>query len=333
MTQRIEISYKTILFTIFTLLALYFLFLIRDVIFLVVVAFIIASGLRPLVEKLEKIKVPRIAAILLVYLLVIFIIILCISFIIPPLVSESVKLGKELGSLIYSFSPYIDVSPQEITNKITPLTGDIFRVTLDLFSNVFNIFTLFVFSFYLLLASRNMRGFLQNLFGEKIKDKVVKIILTMEERMGAWVRGQLTLALVIGAVSYIGLTFLQVRPVLPLAIFAGILEMVPIVGPIISAIPAVLVAFGTSSWLGISTIIFYFVVQQLENHLVVPLVMRRAVGVPPLVSLLALLIGGKLAGIMGVILSIPIFLCFQVLVQEFILKRNENNTTASQNTP
>lgn len=168
-----------------------------------------------------------------------------------------------------------------------------------------------------------MRLFLKNFLGEKIKNRIVKVILEMENKLGAWARGQLTLALIIGSFSFVGLKFLQIEPVLPLAILAGILEMVPMIGPIISAIPAVLVASGTSWWLALSVIIFYFLVQQLENHLIVPLVMRRAVGVPPLISLLAFLIGAKIAGVIGIILSIPVFLCLQVLVQEFIFEKEK----------
>ena len=323
MTQRIEISYKTVIFVIACFLALYLLYIIRDIIFLVMVSFIFSAGLRPAVERMEKLKIPRTVSIVIIYLFIISLIALIISFIIPPLVSQTIKLAKQLAYLLDSFSPYVDISPQQITDKLTPLTGDIFRATWGVFSNIFNIFTLLVFTFYLLLERRHMRLFLKNFLGEKIKNRIVKVILEMENKLGAWARGQLTLALIIGSFSFVGLKFLQIEPVLPLAILAGILEMVPMIGPIISAIPAVLVASGTSWWLALSVIIFYFLVQQLENHLIVPLVMRRAVGVPPLISLLAFLIGAKIAGVIGIILSIPVFLCLQVLVQEFIFEKEK----------
>jgi len=304
-------------------LALYLLYIIRDIIFLVMVSFIFSAGLRPAVERMEKLKIPRTVSIVIIYLFIISLIALIISFIIPPLVSQTIKLAKQLAYLLDSFSPYVDISPQQITDKLTPLTGDIFRATWGVFSNIFNIFTLLVFTFYLLLERRHMRLFLKNFLGEKIKNRIVKVILEMENKLGAWARGQLTLALIIGSFSFVGLKFLQIEPVLPLAILAGILEMVPMIGPIISAIPAVLVASGTSWWLALSVIIFYFLVQQLENHLIVPLVMKRAVGVPPLISLLAFLIGAKIAGVIGIILSIPVFLCLQVLVQEFIFEKEK----------
>jgi len=323
MTQRIEISYKTVIFVIACFLALYLLYIIRDIIFLVMVSFIFSAGLRPAVERMEKLKIPRTVSIVIIYLFIISLIALIISFIIPPLVSQTIKLAKQLAYLLDSFSPYVDISPQQITDKLTPLTGDIFRATWGVFSNIFNIFTLLVFTFYLLLERRHMRLFLKNFLGEKIKNRIVKVILEMENKLGAWARGQLTLALIIGSFSFVGLKFLQIEPVLPLAILAGILEMVPMIGPIISAIPAVLVASGTSWWLALSVIIFYFLVQQLENHLIVPLVMKRAVGVPPLISLLAFLIGAKIAGVIGIILSIPVFLCLQVLVQEFIFEKEK----------
>jgi len=136
--------------------------------------------------------------------------------------------------------------------------------------------------------------------------------------LGAWVRGQLTLALIIGLATFIGLSFLRLPYVLPLSIIAGILEIVPMIGPIISAIPAIIIAFTISPVLALATTAFYFLVQQAEAHLVVPFVMKRAVGLPPLVTIVALMVGAKLAGITGGLLAVPIVVVIQTVVAQYL---------------
>jgi predicted PurR-regulated permease PerM len=110
-----------------------------------------------------------------------------------------------------------------------------------------------------------------------------------------------------------------------LAIFAGLLEIIPVVGPIVSAIPAIIIAFTMTSspWLALAVAALYFLIQQLENHIIVPLIMKQAVGIPPVITIIAILVGGQLYGVIGALLSIPIFICFQILFQEFFSSREE----------
>lgn len=318
MTQKIEISYKSLIFTVFFLLFLWLLFQIKEIIFLLFLSFIAGSGLRPLIERLERFKIPRILAILLVYLFLFALLLLTLSFIIPPLIGQTTKMIKEIAYFFSFLSPYLEIGPEKITEQMAPLGRNIFKVTVSLFSNLVSLFTFFIFTFYLLLERRHMRLFLKNFLGEKLKERIVTVILKIEERLGAWVRGQATLALIIGVFSYIGLRLLQIDFALPLAILAGILEVVPIIGPIISAIPAVIVASVVSPWLSLAVAALYFLIQQLENYIVVPLVMKRAVGIPPMVSILAILIGAKLSGFMGILLSIPLLVCLQVVFKELL---------------
>jgi len=122
-----------------------------------------------------------------------------------------------------------------------------------------------------------------------------------------WFQGQLLLGLIIGILVYLGLTILQVPYAFLLAIFAAVFELIPVFGPILAAIPAVILGFVDGGLtLGFMTVGLYLIIQQFENHLIYPLVVRKVVGVPPLLVILALIIGGKLAGFLGVILSAPI---------------------------
>ncbi|MBI4129969.1 AI-2E family transporter [Candidatus Roizmanbacteria bacterium] len=325
MPQRIEISYKTIVFTVLFLLSLAVIFQIRDILFLLMLSFIAASGLRTTIERLERLGIPRVLAILLIYVVLISLLFLLLSVIVPVLLQQTTRLVQKLIEF-FSFSflaPYMNLSVGRIADQLTSLSGNIYRATVGAVGILVNFFTFFVFTFYLLLERRHMRVLLRNFLGEAMKERIVRVVLAIEERLGAWVRGEVSLALIIGTLSYVGLLLLNVDFALPLAIIAGILEVVPIVGPIISAVPAVIVASLISPWLAIAVVALYFLIQQLENHLIVPLVMRKAVGIPPMVSILAILVGTKLAGVTGAILSIPLFVCAQIIFQEFLIMKEE----------
>lgn len=320
MTQRIEISYKTIIFTVLFLISLWLLVQIREIIFLLILSVIAASGLRSVVNRLEGMKMPRVVAILIVYLILMSLIFLTLSSIIPLLIKQTNRLIQQL-LYFFSFSflaPYIDTSAARVTDQLASLSGNLYRATVGAISIIVNFFTFFVFTFYLLLERRHMRVFIRNFLGEEMKDRIVKVMLLIEDRLGAWVRGEVSLALIIGTLSFIGLTLLRVEFALPLAIIAGVLEVVPILGPIIAAIPAVIVASLVSPLLAVFVAVLYFLIQQLENHLIVPQVMKRAVGVPPMVSIVAILIGAKLSGVTGALLAIPLFVCAQIILQEFV---------------
>jgi predicted PurR-regulated permease PerM len=152
--------------------------------------------------------------------------------------------------------------------------------------------------------------------------KVTLVITDIENSLGRWVRGQITLSLIVGFLVYIGLTALGVPSALPLALIAGIFEIVPIIGPTISAIPSILIALALSPILALATAALYFVIQQLENNLIVPTVMSRAVGVNPLITIIALLIGAKLAGIMGVIISVPVVVIIKIIIRDLVITKD-----------
>ena len=154
------------------------------------------------------------------------------------------------------------------------------------------------------------------------QERVKGLIIQIEEKLGGWFRGQFFLSLVIGTLSYIGLLILGVPYALPLAVVAGVMEVVPVIGPIISAIPSILIALTISPLLGLAVAVMYFVIQQLENHLIVPQVMKRAVGINPLFVILAIAVGSRLLGFAGALLAVPIAVVIQIIVAEIIEEKN-----------
>lgn len=318
MPTKIEISYKTIIFAVLFLIALWLLLEIKDILFLVFVSFILMSALRPLVEGLIRRRIPKTLSVIIVYFIFIIVIGFIGSAIIPPLVTQSAHLSESLPEYLSTVVPFVKVDQQTIVGQIAPIGQNLLKVTLGIFGDVITLVTIFVISFYLIIERKNLDIHLSGLMGEIAARRLLIVIRKIEERLGAWVRGEMALMITIGCATFIGLTILGLPYVLPLAIIAGILEIVPTIGPIISAIPAVIIALTVSPIYALITVAVYFVIQQLENQLVVPFVMKKVVGVPPLVTLLSLLIGAKLAGITGAILAIPIVVTIETIISEYL---------------
>lgn len=320
MTSKIEISYKTIIFIAVFIALIWLVVEIQDILFLLFISFILMSALRPQVEFFEKYRIPRAISIIGVYILVISIVAFAVGSLIPPLVTQTSKLIANLPRYISLIAPYANIDIRSITAQIAPISENIVRVTVGLFSNIIATLTVGVFTFYLLLERGRLVQYMQSIGLRSQVDNIISLVEDIETSLGSWLRGQFVLMVIIGVFTYLGLIFLKVDYALPLAIFAGILEIIPVIGPIVSGVPAVFVAMSTSPILGLSTVALYFIVQQLENHLIVPIVMNKAVGLSPLIIIISLMIGSRLSGIFGAVLSIPIVIMLRVIIKHFLYK-------------
>lgn len=317
MPRKIEVSYKTIVFTIIFLLFLFLLYQIKDIIFLVFVAFILMSALKPWTDYLEKFHIPKTLSVLLVYLFFIAFLAFIGSSVVPPLINQSVRLVENFPYYIATYFPFVQIDMQFLVQQIAPLSQNLVKATFGVFNNIITLFAILVISFYLIIERKNIEPHLSNFMGEEAAKRVLIIVKKVERRLSIWLRGQLTLMLIVGTLTFLGLTILDLPYVLPLAIIAGVLEIIPTIGPIISAIPAVLVSLTISPLFAAGVALLYFLIQQLENQLIVPIVMKKAVGIAPLVTLISLLIGARLAGLVGAILAIPIVVTIEAIASEY----------------
>lgn len=315
---KIDISHKTIFFITAFFALLWALFLIRDVIILLFIAVIFMSALSPIVNRLERLKVPKSLAIALIYVVIISVAALLISFVVTPFAEETTNLITNLPQYLITLIPetgFIDrsVIQQEFGN----FSRNALEVSLTIFNNFLAFISIAVLTFYLLLERENLDKLIAQFFIGK-EERIKRTTKKIEEKLGAWMRGQIALTLIIGTVSYIGLSLLGVPYALPLAILAGVLEIIPVIGPIISAIPAVLIAFLVSPLTAGLVALMYFIIQQFENHLIVPQVMKKAVGLNPLVVIIAVAIGGRLLGISGALLAVPITVVAQIITEDLL---------------
>ena len=325
--KKVEISRRTVIFGIFFVLALYFIWVIQDLIFSLIIAFIIMSALNPAVSFLERFKIPRSISAVAIFTVLIAGLGFLISVLVPPIVEETSALFKHLPGYINQIDTRWGlqgtVDTKELTRSIPNFTNNAFDIVKGLFSNVFFLVTTLFFSLYFLIEEKIMRKLLMRFYEKKDAYAIATVFDKAEVRMRDWVWGELTLMFTIGLMTYIGLTIIGVNYALPLAILAGLLEIVPIIGPTISAVPAIIISLPVSGVLPLFVAVLYFLIQQLENQIIVPLVMKRAVGLNPIVTLAVRIIGGKLAGTLGTILALPITLCTETIIFEVIQLRKE----------
>ena len=313
---RVEVSHRTIVFTVVFLLFLWFLYSIRAVLLAILIASILMFALNPLVTFLEKRRLPRPVAILLLFIIIVIGLSGVIAAIIPPLVDQTKSLIDQFPAIVQSLGG-LKIDQRVLSDQLGPIPKNIARIIIGAFSNIIAVFTLLVVTFYLLSERANLHRYLIFLFGnDGTEEKAEEFVNKLEHGIGSWVRGQLTLMALIGLFTYVGLRILGVNYALPLSILAGILEIIPNIGPTVSMIPAVLVALAASPITALATVALFFLVQQFENNIIVPKVMQKAVGVKPLVTIIALMIGVKLAGVLGAILAVPGYLILRIIVEE-----------------
>lgn len=325
MPRKIEISHRTILFTLGILAVVWFIIQVREILFLLFVSLILVSALHSPVSWLAKRKIPRPLSIIVFYLLIFTMFIGGLALLIPPFIEQTKIIVSNtpffLGAANQFFLYQLPIEEiiKSLSSNVNVFGSNIFRYTLGFFGNIITLVSIFVFTFYLLLRWDNLGKLLSAGFASE--ERISRLLNRIEIGLGNWVRGEFLLMVIIGVMSYIGLTLLGVPSALPLAIAAGILEIVPIIGPIISAIPAVLVALAVSPLLALATVALYFVIQQLENNLIVPKVMERAVGIDPLGTILALMIGANLMGMLGAFLAVPFVVLAKIIIIDFYQHR------------
>lgn len=302
---------------------------------------ILMTALNPAVNRFSRV-LPRGLSIVLVSLLVILIVIALLAVLVPPLVIETANLfnwigtsdflkstpfvqmlnGENLPTSIESIPLTLNELSQLFSTLQTPFAS-IVSFAASAFGGIILFISLFVMTFYLLVdrpeLAKKAGWFTKN---KHDVQRIEQFIAYWEKEVGGWIRGELLLMLVIGILTYITLALFRVPYALPLAILSGLLEIVPNVGPTVAAIPTVIIAYValgpvTGSFILIATI----VIQQLENNLIVPKVMKATANVNPLVVLLGILAGAELLGVLGALLAVPLYLTLRAWYSFYILER------------
>jgi len=318
---KVDISVMSILKILAVLATIYFLFVIREVIVLLFIVVILSITFRPVVKSWSK-RIGKPLSILSLVLIFILFLAGFIYIIIPPLVEQTKQLANMLPELVTKSTfvrahiPEIGKGLSTIAQSLGGMTGSFISFTASVFGGIFSFFTVIILTVYFLADEKIFKNF-KTLIPKNKEDDVYNLIDKIAVKIGEWLRGQMLLGFIIGVAVYIGLSLIGVKYALVLAIVSGVLEFVPIIGPIISGALAALISLSISPITAVIVVVFYILLSQLENTLIVPKVMQRAIGLPPAIIIIAILIGGKILGILGALLAVPIAAILFVIIQEW----------------
>jgi predicted PurR-regulated permease PerM len=326
----IAIDTKTILKTIGIIAGLYLLVNIWDIVLIMLTALIFSLALDPLIDTLAKHRLPRGLILIGIYLLLFVALVFLMSYTIPVLTSEITELANNLPIITHRAEPFFFklntlsktypwMSPTGLVSTISQSLQHNINSLLDSISNFFSglltLLLIAIITYYMVSEEKAMKKLIIKLLPERMHDRALAVSDRVQLKIGRWLLGQLFLCFVVFLFTYVALSVLNVKYALFLSIIAGLAEAVPFLGPIVATIPGVFIAFTQSPLLALFVAIIYFIIQQVENSILVPTIMRQAVGLDPIVSILVLLVGYELGGILGAILSIPITAIVGVLLE------------------
>lgn len=331
--QLIDLSILSIIKFFLVILILFFLYMIKEVLAILFVSLIFASAVDPWVDKMQNYKLPRWLGILLIYIVFFSVIFLAVFALIPPFVEQSGQLAKNFPgyftkivdtyeglktfSLEHGVLDNLNQGISALKDNLSSAVGSVFSSVFAIFGGIISFFVILVMTFYMTVEESAMKRSLSFVLPDKYQPFTLQLINKVQKKIGDWLKGQLVLSLIIGLMSYVGLLILGVNYALILALVAAIGEFIPYIGPFISAVPAILLAFTQSPVKALLVLILYVIIQQLENNLLVPKVMQKAVGLNPIISIIALMVGAKVGGLLGMILAIPVATAITVILKEF----------------
>lgn len=324
--REIEIKPNVIFKIIALIFVLFFLFSIKNVLILVFFSYLISIALQPLIKNLIKKTKKRIFSIALVYLNLLGLIVLISALVIPNLFSEISNLFNLINRILIENQidilklniTQLQLSLQEylqITTKITSFIG----VLGQSFSNLFQIFALVVMSFYFSLFKQY--------FYEKIilltkkyldQEKILKFFKSIEKQLGSFVRAKFIAMSFIGISTFLSLKLISVPFALTLAMTAFFLEILPNLGPTIALIPAVIVAWSVDIYAALITLAFGLILQKIENTLITPKLKTKNSHVDPLLTIILILIGFSLKGLLGAIIAVPTYIIIRTWYSIFL---------------
>lgn len=327
LNQPISIQFTTggIIKTCVILFLMYLLFVLKDLVLILLTSVIIASAIEPATKFLMNKNIPRSLAVIMIYLAIIVSITGLAAALLPALAQDVKTMITTIPNYIEAVTPQdlekipgLSIIFNETTLSDTALLKDLgkytgqatfgfFETVGTVFGSIFSFVLIFVISFYLAVQNDGVASFLRVVTPLKHEPYILNLWKRSQKKIGLWMQGQLLLGVIVGVLTYLGLMILGVQNALLLAILAGMFELIPIFGPLLAAIPAVGLALIQDGFtLALVVLGLYLIIQQFENHLIHPLVVKKIVGIPSLLAILALIIGAQLAGFLGMIIAVPL---------------------------
>ncbi len=305
----------------------YILWLLRDLILLVLTSIVIASSIEPGIKFFIRRHVPRFISALLMYVLVFGSVFVLIYFFIPPIVSDAANFVSSMPQYLNTLnlpSSLTNLSATNLLNEqnqvqsilgtlvslqsaFTSTSGGVIQLFITFFGGMFSLMLVIVLSFYFALQDTGVDDFLRLVMPARHEDYSVDLWKRSQKKIGLWMQGQILLSVIVGVLVYLGLLIIGIPYALILAVLTAFAEIIPIFGSLIAGAAAVVVSFSSGgAALAVIVLGLFIVVNQFESNLIYPLIVKKVVGIPPVLVIVALIAGGILAGFIGILLSVPL---------------------------
>jgi len=328
-----------------------FIYEIKSILIILFVSILFYAAIEPTVNKLQNKKIPRAVSVLGIYLLMLGVIVFFISSLIPIVADQLLEIARSAGQLITNFTEGKGLENLPFSEKLTPIihdalagidqqtiisniqsalekigsqlqniAGNTWGAIKIVFNGIFNAVLVLIITFFLVTDKGSVDGFIKSIFPIKYTDYIIEKSEKIKGKIGQWLRGQLMLMGCMFGLYLIGFSILGIDYAITLAMLGGLAELFPVVGPILAGFPGILIAFNESPWLVLWVLGLIVLAQQIEGNILIPVIMRKAVGLKPVIIIVSVLIGYQLLGILGIILAVPVATTASIFLGDYIRK-------------
>lgn len=340
----LDISWGTILKIGIAFFGFYILYLIRDILVWFIFALIISVLFNPAIDFLQKRRVPRAVATLFVFIFVFGILGFLIYLTAPVFISEIQQFTKLFPQYFEKFAPPLkelgleafesfEIFTESFQKWLVNASASIFAALSTIFGGIFSTITIFILAIFLSLEERGAERVIRILSSKRQEQEVLNLWKSCQAKVSGWFGARILACFFVGLMSYISLWLFKINYPFVLALFAGVTNIIPIIGPIIAGVVIALIAALDSLWIAIVILIVFIIIQQIEGNILTPILTKRFIGLPPALVLVSLMVGGKLWGILGAILAIPLAGIVFEFTRDFLKKRKESYTPPSTPAP
>jgi len=328
--------FKSVLVVLMVLVGAYLVYSIGSILVVFFISFFIAAALDPLVDLLQSYHVPRAVGLLLIYVLVFFLVALLFAQLLPLIASQLIGIATLVNNFIVGISnnsvsnlpfgaqikPFLDElykaidfkvvavqlqsSLQLISSQLVNLGGNLWSVILQISNGMMNFMLILILVFFMTVDENALENFCISVFPAKYSGYISHRMQMVKNKIGEWIRGQFFVSMAAGVITFIGLAIAGVNYSLTISLIAGVCMIIPVFGRVVAAIIALPIVLNQSPALALFLIIYYFAISQVENNIMVPLFMNKAVGLSPIMIIFSLLVGFQLMGVLGLVLAVPI---------------------------
>lgn len=323
----INITLTTVFKLFFGFFLIYLLYVLRDLVLVLITSIVIASAIEPIIKWFVSKKIPRTLSVIFIYFSLISLFAAIFISFASPLILEIKNVINLLPQYLISVSEsnnlfslpawdrfIFELKALEGSQIFSMISGNTIHsatgflsIASSVFGGILSLILIIVLSFYFSVQENGVENFIRIICPLKNEKYVLDLWKRSQRKIGLWMQGQLLLIVIIGVLTYLGLTILGIQNALLLALVAAVFELIPIFGPFLASVPAIIFGFiqsGPTFALLVAGV--YIIIQQFESQLIHPLVVKKIVGIPALIAILSLIIGAEIAGFLGILIAVPV---------------------------